>query len=650
MARFVKVLAVVLLSMPIAADASFFFTRQGRLQVFDREVRYRVEGAKPLTIDEAIAESASWPATEAQPVIKYGEPGTAWLRIDVPQWPGVRRMLFTASAWEAADFYLVRDGRLVAHQRSGTLVPWNERTTHVTMTPAISHAGMVEFERGTGPLVLIARLHTDARYVSIERARLLAWDADVVAEGEKFDRIVQGFFYGVMLFLVLYNLGLFIAWRDPSHFWYAVMEGGFTLAWMVLFGITFEFAWPAHPQWDYPGIVYACLIGAIGVAQFLRHYLDTQKLFPRMDLVLRIAAWTDAALIAIVTVLPHPYGVFVPALPLSTPLGAALIIGVIGYAFKKRHPLAPNLMLAMSLMCAGMLVYTTTELGWVRANDLTTQGGQIGSALMGIVLSWGLSLRLQRQREAAEREKLAFVEEQNRALEARVVERTAELQRAQEQSEALLANILPAAVIEELRAKGEAEPRRHEEATILFTDFKGFTQTVATIPPRRLVRELDEIFRAFDDIVVAHGLEKIKTIGDAYMVAAGLPRDQADHAVRCVRAGLAMMRFIEERNTQAALKWGLRVGVHSGAVVAGVVGKNKYAYDVWGDTVNIASRLESSGEAGRVNISAYTYELVRDRFECEYRGKIAAKGKGDMDMYFVVREKVAAAAAQPALS
>src|SRR5439155_7140673 len=140
----------------------------------------------------------------------------------------------------------------------------------------------------------------------------------------------------------------------------------------------------------------------------------------------------------------------------------------------------------------------------------------------------------------------------------------------------------------------------HEEASILFTDFSGFTQAVSTIPPRRLVQELNEIFRAFDDIMTEHGLEKIKTIGDAYMAAGGLPVDAADHAVRCVRAALDLTRFIDVRNRSAAMKWGLRVGVHSGAVVAGVVGKNKYAYDVWGDTVNIANRLESSGEVGKV--------------------------------------------------
>jgi class 3 adenylate cyclase len=118
-----------------------------------------------------------------------------------------------------------------------------------------------------------------------------------------------------------------------------------------------------------------------------------------------------------------------------------------------------------------------------------------------------------------------------------------------------------------------------------------------------------------------------------------LPVPAADHAVRCVRAALALTGFIEKRNQTSAMKWGLRVGVHSGAVVAGIVGKHKYAYDVWGDTVNLASRLESASDVNRVNISAYTYDQIRDHFDCEYRGKLTAKGKGDMDMYYVLRQR-----------
>ncbi|MBI5912180.1 MAG: hypothetical protein HY848_19800 [Betaproteobacteria bacterium] len=204
-----------------------------------------------------------------------------------------------------------------------------------------------------------------------------------------------------------------------------------------------------------------------------------------------------------------------------------------------------------------------------------------------------------------------------------------------ERSERLLLNILPAELAKELSATGSARPARHESVTILFTDFSGFTQTASAMPADRMVAELNDIFAAFDDICDELGVEKIKTIGDAYMAAAGLPKSCADHAHRCVRAGLRMLDYLEQRNRKAAFKWSLRVGVHSGPVVAGVVGKRKYAFDIWGDTVNIASRMESAGEAGRVNVSAYTFDLIRDEFACEYRGKVTAKGKGEIDMYFV---------------
>ena len=209
--------------------------------------------------------------------------------------------------------------------------------------------------------------------------------------------------------------------------------------------------------------------------------------------------------------------------------------------------------------------------------------------------------------------------------------------------EDLLLNILPKEISEELKEKGKATARRHEEVSVLFTDMKGFTKAAEKMTPEELVNELDECFIHFDEIVGRYGIEKIKTIGDSYMCAAGVPTRDAHHAYKCALAALEVRDLMEEqrqqREAQGKDPWILRIGVHTGPVVAGVVGRRKFAYDIWGDTVNTASRMESSGEPGEVNISGTTYALVKDRFECEHRGQVEAKNKGAIDMYFVRRIK-----------
>ena len=183
---------------------------------------------------------------------------------------------------------------------------------------------------------------------------------------------------------------------------------------------------------------------------------------------------------------------------------------------------------------------------------------------------------------------------------------------------------------------GSKEPRLYGEATVLFTDFVGFSTIVATIPPKKLLSELNEIYGQFDDIIEEHKLTKIKTIGDAYMAVAGLrEKNSANHASDAISASMEMLKYLEERNKASALKWNIRAGIHSGAVVGGVIGRNKLQFDVWGDTVNIASRLEAASDTGRINISAYTYDLVKEKFQAEYRGRINVKGKGEIDMYFI---------------
>jgi class 3 adenylate cyclase len=208
-----------------------------------------------------------------------------------------------------------------------------------------------------------------------------------------------------------------------------------------------------------------------------------------------------------------------------------------------------------------------------------------------------------------------------------------------DRSDKLLLNILPEETAEELKERGSATPRHYDMVSVLFTDFKGFTKIAEKLSPQELVEELNNCFLEFDRIIDKHNLEKIKTIGDAYMCAGGIPVANTTNPVDVVEAALEIKAFMDKlkatREARGEDFWELRIGIHTGPVIAGVVGKNKFAYDIWGDAVNTASRMESSGIPGKVNISGTTYELVKDHFTCTYRGQIEAKNKGKIGMYIV---------------
>ena len=224
-------------------------------------------------------------------------------------------------------------------------------------------------------------------------------------------------------------------------------------------------------------------------------------------------------------------------------------------------------------------------------------------------------------------------------MDEKVKERTIELAAEKERSDTLLHNILPVETAEELKVKGRAQTRKFDMVTVLFTDFVGFTRVSTQLTPEQLVDILGECFSAFDNIVHKYKVEKIKTIGDAYMAAGGLPVPNSTNPIDCVRAAIEMREWINDFNRRLQKEgkplFEIRIGLHTGPIVAGVVGTKKFAYDIWGDVVNTASRMESNSEPGKINISGETYNLIKEKFSCTYRGKIKAKNKGEIDMYFI---------------
>ena len=233
--------------------------------------------------------------------------------------------------------------------------------------------------------------------------------------------------------------------------------------------------------------------------------------------------------------------------------------------------------------------------------------------------------------------RLIFNKQQaNKALAANNVQ----LDAARKRSDELLLNILPSELVDELKVSGITSTRLHNEVTIMFTDFRDFTKISEQLSPSELVQEIDYCFRHFDHIIGKYpSIEKIKTIGDAYLCAGGLPEAHPGHAREVVAAALEIRDFIAElekqRTREGKLSFQVRIGIHTGPVVAGVVGATKFAYDIWGDTVNTAARLESASEPGQVNVSEATFNLIQDHFHFQHRGNISTKNKADMSMYFV---------------
>lgn len=230
------------------------------------------------------------------------------------------------------------------------------------------------------------------------------------------------------------------------------------------------------------------------------------------------------------------------------------------------------------------------------------------------------------------------LERANRELEAHVRELRAQhemLAQARARSDALLRNILPGPIAERLM-RAEVIADGFEQVTVLFADIVGFTRLAAGHVPLDVVKLLDQIVSGFDRLIEQHGMEKIKTMGDAYMAAAGLPTPCADHATRAADMALDMLQFVATVRAELAISLDVRIGLHSGPVVAGIIGTKKFSYDVWGDTVNVASRMESSSVPGRIQISEVTYGLLGDRYLVEARGPIAVKGKGPVSTWFLL--------------
>jgi len=629
-------------------------------QLIGRHIAYYIDSCQCLTFDSILTSDVQTrfiAHTAAAP--NFGNKDlVVWNRFQVVNQSNRHWQLVVDNySLDTLEYYVPDSSGSYQKMMSGRSQPHNQRKYRT---------GVYVFDLSIAPgdtLVFYLKVHSYfMQYPLFVMSR-----EEFISTYHRRDRM-EGFYYGFLLFLVLYNLFLFFSVRDKSYLYYIayVIFNGLMIAQLKgsiaeIWGERFHF------MWQYAPAVIAICSSITFV--FTQHILETKKNAPRLHKVLGNIFIPAFLLIALISA--AGYNLLASTLNQLTGLiGLVVMYATAIYIYRQGYRFARFYIAACWAYFAGVVVFVLKAFTILPYSVYTNNAIEIGSTIQMIMFAFTLADKMnsyKKERAKAQtdlldslRENERLVREQNKELEIKVTERTAELQetlhaledsqeelqrknalisKEMERSDKLLLNILPEKVAEELKSKGHADATYFDQVTVLFTDFRGFTQLSEQLSPQQLIAEINFCFSAFDRIMDRYGVEKIKTIGDAYMAVGGLPTPNKTHAEDVVRAALDIQRFMqqqrEEREARGELFFDIRIGVHSGPVVAGIVGTKKFQYDVWGDTVNTASRMESSGEVGKVNISGHTHDRVRDLFQFHYRGKVEAKGKGEIDMYFV---------------
>ena len=402
LSSFARCACIILMVFSSAVSAAFFMADEGRVPLLNRELSYRDDAPLPSSFEKVWADSEGWVSQDAKPFQGTGEPVHLWVKIAMPISTTARRVLIRTGAWESAEYFVVRDGRLVDRQKVGTLVPWAEHKTRVTMTPAAWHAGFVAVDLPAQARVQVfARLANDNQIRSTRRLQFSLWDEDQVREGELRDRFLQGCFVGVMLFLVLYNLARFaLDVRELSYLYLVILTAANTLTWGILFGLPLEFLWPNRPAWDLYSLWIALPFGMHAFVQFGRHYLNADKHFPRTDAVLK---WVANAVLILLAVFLLPLAIGHPvslkstlvATVLASAVVVPLLVGATVLALIERRPFTPLFAAAMFCYCVGAMITFGAMLGFIPEIEFTQSAGQVGTALLAILFSTGQEFRMQ---------------------------------------------------------------------------------------------------------------------------------------------------------------------------------------------------------------------------------------------------------------
>ncbi len=595
--RWARAATVLLLLAASASQASFYYVHEGQLARLQPEISYRVEEGGGSSFEAISREATGWISQAEKPFTGIAENTTLWIRFDVPAEIRLPRVLFNIPGWEREEFFVVRDGKVVAQSRAGTLTPWSDRATHVSMVP-LSSGGFVPVDLAPGTRTTVyGHLVTENRHLTVDRLFARLWDPDRVLDGERNDRIVQGLFFGVLFFLIVYNLGLFAIVREPSFLYYVVMEVGFAATWATISGLPVEYGFPAHPEWETHFLWVGAAIAGFGGMQFLRYYLDAPRAFPKMNRLLKGFAFLNLVL-SLLTFLPIQGDFLQKAMLAGAPIGAVGLVTVTAVALRDRHPAAMSLLVAMACLGIGATLFAVTAIGWLPINNVTIHGGQIGSVLAGIVLSIGLGVRLQDERTRLARLK--------RFLSPKV---------------------------SELIAAGELDDplaTRRREVTIVFVDLRGFTAFSETAEPEDVMSVLREYHAEIGRLVGKYEGTIEHFAGDGVMIIFNDPAPLPDPALAAV--GMAVeLRDNVARLSESWERLGHSVacglGIAQGYATIGTIGfTGRQDYGVIGAVCNLSARLCAQAAGGQVIVSQRVLARVEDKVVAERVGDLVLKG------------------------
>jgi class 3 adenylate cyclase len=603
---------------------------------------------KQIGIDEVIRNKHPFSASARESLNFLNTHSRFWVHFTLNNATGRPLVIqFNNPELDDVRVYCVRNGKVITEGISGVDHPYRSR---------YYDSNKISLALGSDSADVYISLVTSSSFWCPIRVGT----DEAISSANHLDDLFNGGYIGIMLVMLLYNLMIYFFIRDRIYLRYCLYLTCSFIMIFLLKGFHIDLLWRNHHTWNGYQNYFAALTTLSGI-WFSVAFLNLGKFVPGSLNVLKVifGAVTLGVILQFLQVKT------VANLMIQTLGGITavtlFILGILCYLRGDKE--AKYYIIAWTSLLAGALTFVLMMNGMMPVNYITQNSFQMGGCLEAILLSFAMADRINTfiteravaQARAAEqaRENERLIREQNVMLETKVHERTMqledkiklinlqniEIEEKNERAEELLLNILPAEVANDLRIHGKYAAKKFENVTVMFADIVNFTHLGQELSAESLVEELDYLFKNFDEIISRYRIEKIKTIGDAYLCVGGLPVPYEENHVEVVNAALDiqefMKRYRELRKEENRLFFEIRIGIDTGSVVAGIVGTKKFAYDVWGDTVNTAARMEQHSEKNRITISKNTYEKIQGRIKCSSRGFQDVKGKHKMELFFV---------------